>query len=785
MFVSTHPSHGQYDFGATKASIGTGITVHARDGVDNVLTGADNGDASADAVTVTILENNGTVMDANLIGNKSLFLVGGVVTFSDLGVQGDAGAHFRLRFSYRHLEVDSNEFEIKPIPVIKLAHPFPNFLATNEKISLSVELQDGVGAVLSAADILWFNLSLQVQNADAVACCSSLLNVLDTAFWTFDHIRGRPSMIRSRTDAGCLRDITLSMQYVLGDRFTLLFHFTEFSSPIIARSPEFSVGAARLEVLTQPGGSGLDIDGDAPGHNSPGIGDGTSEGCIMTRHPVVQLYGRNSLDEEYTFLNIVSPYGAVVHASLVNVTVGSNCTISNGAVSQVNLETGQVTFTQLVVSGCVQEMLALRFFSSGVSNYSAPFDVFGDPHVAIIDEIYTSGFLAFDVKWSIPSIDRLHPLLGVLFEVRACVGDCFGSVSCPEACTTSRDTCENYGLGGGGARSCSSNCNPSELQLLPVMSTASLTSTQFDQNITTSPSTDWQLCNSSFPTPQPKLCSFNDAGSHFYIENGSVGIVIPGWPRNSCSNMTLIAQTTFVPSSIILKPGVAYQFAAVTFNSHRMTRHTSAVFARPSEVDDSAPDAKFTMYSSVSENPVTLQFYMTIPAPTLWKPRLGYVVDVSLLGASFDNNPMVQTVFIWDRGCERRQSVIPDLLQTNQSADATYHSDDRSGLAFAMFVLTDGMPLVNKTGFWNGLRYINYSVPYTGQLLSLSSDYRYTVRVYTGNEIMFLKRYYMAVKQLRCFPRNNIFCSECNRSLEGCRSLSFYSYQHPTYDYLD
>ena len=39
VFVSVHPSLGQYGSGATKADIGSGITVQARDGNSNVLTG--------------------------------------------------------------------------------------------------------------------------------------------------------------------------------------------------------------------------------------------------------------------------------------------------------------------------------------------------------------------------------------------------------------------------------------------------------------------------------------------------------------------------------------------------------------------------------------------------------------------------------------------------------------------------------------------------------------------------------------------------------------------------
>jgi hypothetical protein len=54
VFVSVHPSLGQYGSGATKADIGGGITVQARDGNNNVLTGADNTNAASDYVTVCL-----------------------------------------------------------------------------------------------------------------------------------------------------------------------------------------------------------------------------------------------------------------------------------------------------------------------------------------------------------------------------------------------------------------------------------------------------------------------------------------------------------------------------------------------------------------------------------------------------------------------------------------------------------------------------------------------------------------------------------------------------------
>jgi hypothetical protein len=105
------------------------------------------------------------------------------------------------------------------------------------------------------------------------------------------------------------------------------------------------------------------------------------------------------------------------------------------------------------------------------------------------------------------------------------------------------------------------------------------------------------------------------------------------------------------------------------------------------------------------------------------------------MGAEFDGNPSLQSVFFWDQGCDGYQSSKPTLMQTNQNTDATYHLDEQLGYVFSMFVLNDGMPLVNKSGIMNGLLRINYTIPYTGHQLLMSSDHRYTVRVFTVNAL--------------------------------------------------
>ena len=157
VFVSVHPSLGQYGSGATKADIGGGITVQARDGGNNVLTGADNTNAGTDTVTVTVLEASGSVLDANLLGTKVYQLSGGSQTFTDLGLQGDAGTHFRLRFSYNTLTVDSNEFNVKPNHVFVSVRPSDGQYgsgATKADTGSGITLQarDGNNNVLTGAD---------------------------------------------------------------------------------------------------------------------------------------------------------------------------------------------------------------------------------------------------------------------------------------------------------------------------------------------------------------------------------------------------------------------------------------------------------------------------------------------------------------------------------------------------------------------------------------------------------------------------------------------------------
>jgi len=157
MFVSVHPANGQYGPGLTKAAIGFSNTVQARDGANNVLTGADNTDSSTDAVGVTVIEGFGSVLDANLLGTKSLHLSNGVGTFSDLGLQGDAGAHFRLRFRYLTLTVDSDGVVVSPNHMFVSVHPAngqygPGLTKAAIGFSNTVQARDGANNVLTGAD---------------------------------------------------------------------------------------------------------------------------------------------------------------------------------------------------------------------------------------------------------------------------------------------------------------------------------------------------------------------------------------------------------------------------------------------------------------------------------------------------------------------------------------------------------------------------------------------------------------------------------------------------------
>jgi len=115
---------------------------------------------------------------------------------------------------------------VRPIASIVFPTIFPSFLATNRKLSLSIELHDGLGTVFRDIDIVWFNMSLQVNGSEAIACCNSALNVLETDFWTFNHTREHSSMVRSNMAAGILKNVNLSIQYALGDNYTILFRFT-------------------------------------------------------------------------------------------------------------------------------------------------------------------------------------------------------------------------------------------------------------------------------------------------------------------------------------------------------------------------------------------------------------------------------------------------------------------------------------------------------------------------------------------------------------------------------
>jgi hypothetical protein len=107
-------------------------------------------------VVVTVLEASGSVLDANLLGSKGLFLFHGSCSFVDLCVVDDASSEFQLVFSFNSVIVVSNKFTVHPYRIVFQHTPlFPLiYLAGNSFVnlgsSLSVIAIDGTGSTLSS-----------------------------------------------------------------------------------------------------------------------------------------------------------------------------------------------------------------------------------------------------------------------------------------------------------------------------------------------------------------------------------------------------------------------------------------------------------------------------------------------------------------------------------------------------------------------------------------------------------------------------------------------------------
>ena len=96
-------------------------------------------------------------MDTSLLGSKGLVLSSGARRFADLGLQGDAGTHFRLSFSYSTMTVDSNELDVKPNHVFVSVHPSDGQYGSGETKAgigggITVQARNGGNNVLTGAD---------------------------------------------------------------------------------------------------------------------------------------------------------------------------------------------------------------------------------------------------------------------------------------------------------------------------------------------------------------------------------------------------------------------------------------------------------------------------------------------------------------------------------------------------------------------------------------------------------------------------------------------------------
>ena len=275
MFVSVQPSDGQYGSSETKAGIGSGITVQARDGGNNLLIGADNSNAGTDTISVVLYESAGSVVQSSLIGSKLLFFSFGRCMFPDLFIQQDSGSGFRLEFSYNSLFVQSSMFSVHPFRLIFQNAPFsplvyaPGNTFVGIGSSFSVAAVDGTGTTLSFCDNA--NDLITVSSSELGGIVPSLSGTLVKPFTSgvvvFSDLQlykeaGTHFSIAAQSSSSLLRagmDF-FALNYVCCSAFTQQFSIRPFSYiftsiPTLLRYPDDSVLVATSVVVSMTDGT--------------------------------------------------------------------------------------------------------------------------------------------------------------------------------------------------------------------------------------------------------------------------------------------------------------------------------------------------------------------------------------------------------------------------------------------------------------------------------------------------------------------------------------------------
>jgi hypothetical protein len=656
-------------------------------------------------------------IDVGLMTASRAAPAAGTLSLADVQMLHEASSFlkFTLRFS-AHSDMDhsmnSSYFAVESNH-LKITYPspfVPSLIADSPDLepsfpkNLIVHLVDGAGNDLqmSTADV---TVDLRLGSSSSLACCGK------SASMTSSSSRVSPSSFKFRSASGVAFINDVVPVHVVGEDYYFRFYYLS----VFLDTALFMISPRYMTVSVQPGGHGVDIDEIVGGHDSPSVGDGAARDCVISRYPKIQFWGSNNLSGNYTYSTQPSPLR--ITATLLNVSWFKGCVLksTSGIGRQPVASGGFQVYDTLYVTGCVQENLMLMFQAGSASAIvevlSAPFDIFEAPNMPSVTEVVPLGPLGFRLNFTVPVIDRLHPLTGFIITV----GECTGS------CLLSNDYSDGYDLNNA---ACSAACNAANQQtLISLEDTYSFDS--FWGGSTTAQTTmgsPWAVCNNDLVGPMCVYPAPNNSHFSLYFRSTGRRSVIGSM---NC-NQAYTNWASYTENTLLFVADKLYQFRITAYNGKYSTTHLYSGFARA--ILPYTGPLYFSMALPTSSD--VWQFYVTVQRPSTSVPRRGFLLDIS---TREDLSTDVQSMFFFDRhngSPDAFQKMVPSTASITQREMASYAASIEEDLSLAMFVVANGRtPLVRSQPLFRR----GWDIPYIDQNVTLQSNKRYYARAYYVN----------------------------------------------------
>jgi hypothetical protein len=227
-------------------------------------------------VVVTVLEASGSVLDANLLGSKNLFLFNGLQRFCDLFLTDASSSEYKLQFSFDSVIVLSNFFTVFPFRFVYHDAPFSPLLYSvglsyvSFENTFSVSALDGTGSILATCGNQYDIVTLSILELGGIV--PTLSGVVSRSFSggtvSFPNLKlfkeaGTHFYIAAQLTSSIQRAgmeffaTEISCCHAITQQFSIQpFSYLITTMPSVIRYPDDSVFVTTSVVVTMIDGSG-------------------------------------------------------------------------------------------------------------------------------------------------------------------------------------------------------------------------------------------------------------------------------------------------------------------------------------------------------------------------------------------------------------------------------------------------------------------------------------------------------------------------------------------------